>query len=102
MIIQTKYPFRGQGFTISITVSGKVQGVFYRQSTKEKAIELGLTGRVKNLRNGNVFITATGTHEQLSAFTDWCKKGPPQAEVTDVEIEEIPLKNFDNFRIERF
>jgi len=68
--------------TLSITISGKVQGVFFRQSAKEKALELGLTGQVKNLGDGNVHIIASGTREQLSAFTDWCKKGPRRAVVT--------------------
>lgn len=97
-----KFPIRGQGQTISITVSGKVQGVFYRQSAKEKASKLGLTGQVKNLRDGNVHIIATGTQEQLAAFTDWCKKGPPRALVAGVEIIELPLKQFECFTIARF
>jgi acylphosphatase len=88
--------------TISITISGKVQGVYYRQSAREKALELGLTGQVKNLRDGQVHILATGTVEQLAAFTDWCKKGPPRAVVAGVEIIDIPLKHFEQFRIERF
>lgn len=88
--------------TISITISGKVQGVYYRQSTKEKAIELGITGQVINLRNGNVFITATGTPEQLASLVEWCKKGPPHALVAGVEFVEIPLKQFNHFKITRF
>jgi acylphosphatase len=88
--------------TISITISGKVQGVYYRQGAKEKALELGLTGQVTNLRDGNVHIEATGNAEQLTAFTDWCKKGPPRAVVAGVEIIKIPLKQFDHFTIERF
>ena len=87
--------------TLSITISGKVQGVFFRQNSKEKALELGLTGQVKNLENGNVHIIASGTPEQLTAFTAWCKKGPPRAVVTGVEISEIPLKLFDRFTIDR-
>ncbi len=88
--------------TISITVSGKVQGVYFRQSAKEKAIQLGLTGLVKNLRDGNVHILITGTPEQLESFKDWCKTGPPRAVVTGVEILELPLKLFDHFTIVRF
>jgi acylphosphatase len=88
--------------TISITVSGKVQGVYYRQSAKEKELELGLTGQVKNLRDGNVLIIATGNPEVLSSFTEWCKKGPPRAVVTGVEIFELPLKQFEHFSIIRF
>ena len=88
--------------TLSITITGKVQGVFFRQSAKEKALELGLTGQVKNLGDGNVQILATGIDEQLAAFTDWCKKGPRRAVVTGVEITELPLKQFDHFTIVRF
>jgi acylphosphatase len=88
--------------TISITVTGKVQGVYYRQSAKEIALELGLTGEIKNLRDGNVQIIVTGSHEQLTAFTDWCKKGPPRAMVAGVEISELPLKQFEYFTIVRF
>lgn len=88
--------------TISITIAGKVQGVYYRQSAKEKALDLGLTGEVRNLPDGNVHIIATATQEQLAIFTDWCKKGPPRAVVTGVEILELPLKLFDHFSIVRF
>ena len=88
--------------TISINISGKVQGVFFRQSAKEKALELGISGLAKNLQDGNVQIIATGTPEQLATFTDWCKKGPPRADVTGVETTELPLKLFDHFTIIRF
>jgi acylphosphatase len=87
--------------TISITVSGKVQGVFYRQTTKEKARELGVTGEVRNLPDGNVFIIATGTDEQLRLLADWCKKGPPRAVVTGVEIAGLPFQAFGQFAVVR-
>jgi acylphosphatase len=87
--------------TISIIISGKVQGVYFRQSAKEIAIELGLTGEVKNLSDRNVYIIATGTQEQLSAFSDWCKTGPPKAKVTGIEITELPLKLYEHFTIVR-
>lgn len=87
--------------TVSITVSGKVQGVFYRQSTKEKAVGLGIKGEVKNLNNGDVFIIATGTDEQLQLLADWCKSGPPRAKVSGVEITDIPFRSFDRFSIIR-
>ena len=63
--------FRYMLQTISITISGLVQGVYYRQSTKEKALELGIAGIVKNLPDGNVFILATGTGEQLDQLVQW-------------------------------
>ncbi len=87
--------------TISITVSGKVQGVFYRQSTKEKATVLGITGTIENLGNGSVNIIATGTKEQLNNLTNWCKNGPRRAVVEKVDVKELPLQSFSQFSIER-
>ena len=87
--------------TISIAVSGKVQGVFYRQSTKEKALELGLTGTVKNMPDGSVFIMASGTPEQLNALVAWCKQGPPRAEVSSVQVEQIAPHAFFGFTVQR-
>lgn len=87
--------------TIQIVASGKVQGVFYRQSTKEKAIESGISGTVKNLTDGNVEIVATGTEEQLKQFTQWCNHGPPRAVVTGIISTPLPLQQFDNFIIIR-
>jgi acylphosphatase len=88
--------------TITITVSGKVQGVYYRQSTKEMATTLGITGYVKNLVDGNVYIVATGTKEQLDKLIAWCRQGPSKARVTGVEVQESPLLEFDGFSIQRF
>ena len=85
--------------SLQIIVQGKVQGVFYRQSTREKAEELEITGTVKNLANGNVEIIATGTSEQLDRFTNWCKQGPKQAIVTDIIITSLSLQSFNNFSI---
>ena len=87
--------------TISITVSGKVQGVFYRQSTREKATKLGITGFVKNMPDDTVYIEATGAKEQLDEFKTWCKQGPPKASVTNIDIKELSLQHFSHFRIER-
>ncbi|MBL0130101.1 MAG: acylphosphatase [Chitinophagaceae bacterium] len=87
--------------TISIIITGKVQGVFYRQSAKEKAMQLGLTGQVNNLHDGSVQILVTGVPGLLKLFTEWCK-GPPWAVVAGVEILELPLKQFEHFTIVRF
>lgn len=87
--------------TISITVSGKVQGVFFRQSTKEKASSLGITGIVKNLPNGNVYIIASGTAAQLKTLIDWCRQGPARAKVTGIMTQKIAFQEFNNFSIER-
>lgn len=85
--------------TISITVSGKVQGVFFRQSTKDVANQLSIKGEVRNLSNGNVRVIATGTKEQLDKLIQWCKKGPPRAEVTGVDVQEVSLQTFHQFMI---
>ncbi|WEK38080.1 MAG: acylphosphatase [Candidatus Pseudobacter hemicellulosilyticus] len=87
--------------TITILVSGRVQGVFYRQSTQKKARELGVTGSVRNLPDGRVQLTASGTDVQLQHLISWCKQGPPRAIVTDVTVQEIPAQNFTQFTIER-
>jgi len=87
--------------TISITVSGNVQGVFYRQTTKEKAISLGVKGKVMNLENGNVLIIATATDEKVDQLIEWCKIGPKKAVVTSVNVKELSLQLFDQFTIER-
>lgn len=87
--------------TIQIIVKGKVQGVFFRQSAKEKAIELGLTGTVQNTSDGHVQITVTGDLKPLTIFTSWCRVGPPRAIVTKVMKEEVPLQPFANFSVIR-
>lgn len=93
--------FRYMLQTISIIVSGTVQGVFYRQSTKEKALELGIDGIVKNLPDGNVFILATGTNEQLDQLVQWCKRGPGNAQVTSVNVEKMEVQEYFGFTITR-
>ncbi len=79
-----------------------MQGVWYRQSTKEKALELGITGEVSNQPDGTVKIIATGTKEQLTQFTKWCRQGPPKANVTNLHVNELPLQSFNSFTIERY
>jgi acylphosphatase len=87
--------------TILIHVSGKVQGVFYRQSTKEKARAIGVTGTVSNLPDGRVQIIATGLTPQLDQLVEWCRTGPPKAVVTGIEVADTPLRHFDQFAIDR-
>ncbi|WP_299441393.1 acylphosphatase [uncultured Aquimarina sp.] len=75
-----------------ISIKGKVQGVWYRKSTLEKALELNIKGTVKNRSDGSVYIEAEGDENQLKAFLEWCAEGPKFAEVLDISTEEgIPL-----------
>lgn len=87
--------------SIAITVEGLVQGVFYRQTTKTKAIELGITGEIKNKPDGTVHIVATGTETQLQQLIEWCNKGPERAIIINVKVENIPLRSFEDFNIVR-
>ena len=86
---------------LSILVSGRVQGVFYRASAKTKADELGIMGFVQNLPDGNVYIEAEGSEEKLDLFKAWCSEGPPRAQVERVEIKEDELRNFTSFGVLR-
>jgi acylphosphatase len=84
---------------LDIIVKGKVQGVFYRASTKAVADQLGVKGYVKNESNGDVTIAAEGDNLSLEMFLDWCKEGPEDAVVTSVESHEGELKNYRNFEV---
>ena len=84
---------------IKLTIIGRVQGVWFRASTKEKADALGVNGYVRNLMNGNVYIEAEGTHEQLQLFVIWCKKGPRLAHVSEVIEKQGNPVHFTCFEI---
>jgi acylphosphatase len=87
--------------TYSILISGKVQGVFFRQSAVERATMLEIKGTVTNQEDDTVLIIATGTVEQLDQLVTWCKHGPPKAKVEQVTVTEVPLREFSNFSINR-
>ncbi len=84
---------------LDITVKGKVQGVFYRATTKAVADQLGVRGTIKNDPNGDVIIEAEADNPTLDMFLDWCNEGPENAEVTSVETNEGELKNYRNFEV---
>lgn len=87
--------------TFSIRVTGKVQGVYYRQFCKEAAEELGIKGTVKNEMDGSVRLIATGRPDQLNILLSRCKTGPPRAQVEDVQWTECELRSYDDFTILR-
>lgn len=83
----------------SIYVTGRVQGVFFRKNTMEKARDLGLKGWVKNLDNGSVQIEAEGPVDQLDSLVEWAKVGPDGAEVLQVKANERDWEDFQSFDI---
>jgi acylphosphatase len=84
---------------ISIKVSGKVQGVFFRASTKAVADQMGIKGFVKNEKDGSVYIEAEADDTFLEMFVDWCKEGPEKAKVENVEVVDGEPKNYRNFEV---
>ncbi len=69
---------------VRFLVSGKVQGVFFRASTRERALDLGLSGRATNLPDGRVEVIADGDPAALDALEAWLRQGPPAARVDAV------------------
>ena len=80
------------------TIKGRVQGVFFRASTREVAQSLGITGHAINLSNGNVEVLACGEAADLDKFAAWLNDGPPHAEVTEVVERQADWENLAGFR----
>jgi acylphosphatase len=81
-------------------VSGRVQGVFFRASTRDRACALGLAGEVSNLADGRVAVTACGSQAALDSLQQWLWEGPSQAAVSGVEREDCPDEcGFSRFEI---
>lgn len=84
-------------------VSGRVQGVLFRQGARAKALELRLTGWARNLIDERVEILCEGEKEKVEQFVEWCKKGPPFAKVEHVDISyEEYTGEFPSFEIREF
>ncbi|MCZ7400513.1 MAG: acylphosphatase [Candidatus Methanoperedens sp.] len=87
---------------VHVFVSGKVQGVFFRTSTKDEADELGLSGWVRNLQDGRVEVVFEGEEGKVEKMVEWCRKGPEYARVTGVEVIPEPYKGeFSGFLLRR-
>lgn len=84
-----------------IKVSGRVQGVYYRASTKAVADQLRISGWIKNLADGSVYIEAEGETFFMGQFLEWCEEGPSGARVEAIEKEAGELQGFSNFVIKK-
>jgi acylphosphatase len=78
---------------VKIIITGRVQGVFFRQKTKEEAENLNLVGWVKNTDDGKVMVEAQGVKECLDALISWLRAGPRLAEVKNIEVEWLEPKS---------
>ncbi len=78
-----------------------MQRVSYRFCTHAQAMKYNLTGYVKNLHNGDVYIEAEGEEEDINKLIDWCYVGSPLSQVKEVNAEENALKNFETFEVKK-
>ncbi|MCK5191128.1 MAG: acylphosphatase [Methylococcales bacterium] len=86
--------------TIHIIVSGRVQGVYFRAFTQNRAVKQGVTGFVRNKDDGTVEIVASANQDKLDQFVNWCNKGPLMAKVSQVIVNEyIVTEPFTQFEV---
>ena len=82
------------------TVSGKVQGVWFRDSTRQEAIKLKVTGWVKNIPGGTVYLEAEGEENNLKSLERWLYIGSPHSRVDRVDLQWImPTKTYSTFTV---
>lgn len=87
--------------TIHLLISGKVQGVFFRETSRKVAEKLKIKGWIKNIMDDKVEVLITGEEKNLEEFIKWCKIGPERANVEEVKISKKPLANFEKFEVIR-
>lgn len=87
--------------TVHLLINGKVQGVFFRDSSKKVAEKLNITGWIKNRQDNKVEALVSGEEKDMKAFIDWCKSGPERAEVEEVIVSEKEEISFEKFEIKR-
>lgn len=82
-----------------LTITGKVQGVFYRASAQRMARNLGVNGWVRNEIDGTVTLEVEGAEDKVSEMVEWCKNGPFHARVKDVTHDESAIQAYQSFQI---
>lgn len=80
-------------------VSGRVQGVYFRVSSQQKAIDYGLSGYAKNLADGDVEVFLSGEQENVDKMLAWLTHGPELAQVTDVQKKKVDWQEHSFFSI---
>lgn len=82
-----------------IVVAGRVQGVFFRDTTRRLAQSRGVTGWVRNRDDGTVEAQLQGDAESVDSVIDWARSGPSRADVTGVDIREVDAEGLSDFEI---
>jgi acylphosphatase len=83
----------------NIRITGRVQGVGFRYTARSVARTLGIKGYVRNLPDGNVYIEAEGTLQQMEEFIEWCHDGPPRAVIQFVDVYDGEVAGFGEFAV---
>ncbi len=87
---------------VRVRITGRVQGVYFRAETQSAAQRIGVTGWVRNVRDGSVEAVFEGEAHRVREMVAWCWKGSPFSRVDDVEVIEEPYRNeFQDFRVVR-
>lgn len=87
------------GERVHVFVSGEVQGVFFRDSTRSEAEQLGLSGWVRNTQDGRVEAVFEGKPEAVRQMVEWCESGPSSADVEDVSVEDEQPEGLSGFEV---
>jgi acylphosphatase len=87
--------------TFHLLISGKVQGVFFRETSRRFAEKLNVKGWIKNTSDGNVEALVTGDEKALNDFVNFCKEGPERAAVDEVKVSKQQRIDFDKFEVIR-
>lgn len=82
-----------------VTVEGRVQGVYFRATTRREATAMGLSGWVRNLPDGRVEAVFEGPPALVDAAVEWCRRGPERSDVTGVAVEEEPPEGLRGFSV---
>jgi acylphosphatase len=86
---------------VRVLVYGEVQGVFFRAETRERARRAGVVGWVRNLPDGRLEAVFEGPQAAVDALVEWCRRGPPGADVQEVEVSDENPEGLDAFEVRR-
>ncbi len=85
---------------VRVVVTGRVQGVWFRAATRDKAQQLGVNGYVRNMVNGDVEFVAEGNDAEVDRLIQWARQGPPLARVADIKVEVLQYDNeYTGFKV---